>query len=679
MLEEYINKLKSKASSGISEELIDQILTDAKNMAKNTEIKEEEIVNKLAEKIINTGEYIKNFTDDSNPEWLLNRIVDNEFCAACGTCELVCPNNLVDFDEGPSLGDYCKRLGHGMCNEVCPRVSSGRYQISLREAFFEEYYYAKGSSKGQDGGVVTTFLKSLINKGKIDGAIVVGDAKWKPVSLVIKDADALDNTAKSKYAISPLSALKKAGELGLEKVAVVGLPCQIEGLRKYQYHPFLAKHSSELGDNGYPAKLPKIEYLIGLFCSEKFTLDTIKQTCADNEINIKDVVKFDVSNGKFVIETPDKTAEVPVKDIKPASGCEVCRDFAADLADVSVGSVGSPDGYSTVVIRTEKGKEIVDAVELEKGVNMDSINKLADIKLKRFYRNIDKRIENDEFVSYYWNDYKGGVGIRADGNYFVRVRAKPSGFYQLDEAEYINELVKEYDARIKLTNRGTYELHDIKPKDVEEVVNKCEAHNLLTGSEGPLVRATLACPGQHNCSLGLIPTTELCYELEEKFCEMPTNYKFKIAINGCPNKCSRPQVHDFGIAGIKYPKVDLEKCNGCGRCEDVCKVNAPVIRGDVSYTNETICYGCGKCIKACPHEAREAKFEGYELFIGGKTGREVIEGVRLEVEDTEEIADLISKVIKTYNKLAIKPQKERLAQTMKRIGQAQFMEEVNKL
>ena len=56
-----------------------------------------------------------------------------------------------------------------MCHEVCPRVTSGRYQISLREDFFEDYYYAKGSSEGQDGVVVTTFLKDLIDKGKIAG------------------------------------------------------------------------------------------------------------------------------------------------------------------------------------------------------------------------------------------------------------------------------------------------------------------------------------------------------------------------------------------------------------------------------------------------------------------------------------------------------------------------------
>lgn len=681
MLEKLLDMVsKSFNEDSVADEVVSRVLNEAKTIAdeRGTELTDA-IVDEVADKMMSAGEFLQKLNAPLDAEWKLNSIVDSEFCAKCGTCEIVCPNNFIAFDEKPFLAEECRRDGNGMCHEVCPRVSSGRYQISIREDFFEEYYYAKGDSEGQDGGVVTDYLKYLIDSNKIDGAIVVGDSKWKPISLVIKDSDALKHAAKSKYSISPLSALKKAGELGLKKVAVVGLPCQIEGLRKLQYHSFLAKHEKELGDAGLPPKLPEIEYLIGLFCTEKFELATIKDLLAEKDISIRDVTKFDVSNGKFIIETGEKTLELPVKDIELASGCKVCRDFASDLADVSVGSVGSPEGYSTVVIRTNKGADIKDAFELNEDVDIKSIEKLENFKLKRFRKTIEDKFNNEDFISYYWNDYTGGIGLRADGNYFIRVRGKPSGWYEFEETKFVNDLAHDYGARIKLTNRGAFEIHDVRPIDVEEIVGKLIDHDLLTGSEGPLVRATLACPGADNCALGLVNTTDLCYELEEKFCEFPTNYKFKIAINGCPNKCSRPQIHDFGINGIKYPITDEEKCNGCGRCADVCKVDALDIRGEMSYSDYSLCIGCGKCINACPHDAKEVKFEGYELHIGGKGGREIVEGVRLEVSSVDEIVDLIEKVIKTYNKLSIKPQKERLAGTMKRIGQAKFIEEVKKI
>lgn len=680
MLEDLIDTIKKGPNSSVSDQIIDKIMDEAKSIAasRNEDVNES-IIDDVAHKMVMAGDFLKKLNVPSDAKWKLNEIVDSEFCANCGACEIACPNNFIAFDEGPFLVEQCRRDGHGMCHEVCPRVSSGGYQISIREKFFEEYYSAKGDVDGQDGGVVTTYLKYLIEEGKIDGAIVVGDTRWKPISLVIKDKDALEHTSKSKYSISPLTALKKAGELGLEKVAVVGLPCQIEGLRKYQYHGYLAKHDLELGDSGYPPKIPKIEYLIGLFCTEKFKYETIKEIVEKQDLKMGDIKKFNVNNGKFIMETSNDKVEIPVKDIEMFSGCKVCRDFSSDMADVSIGNVGSPEGYSTVIIRTKKGKDIKNAVDLKEDVDKSAIDRLADFKLKRFNKTINEKLENDEFISYYWNDSVGGIGVRSDGNYFVRVRAKPSGFYDLDEAEYINEIVKEYQGRIKLTNRGGYEIHDIKPIDVLEVVQKLDDHNLMTGSEGPLVRACLACPGAHNCAYGLINTTALCYELEDKFFEFPANYKFKFAINGCPNKCSRPQVHDFGIAGIKYPKTNSEKCNGCGRCGDVCKVDAIEIRGEMSYTNYTTCYGCGKCIKACPHDAREVKFEGYQVFVGGKAGREIVEGVKLELETTDEIVDLATRVFKTYNKLAIKPQKERLAGTMARIGQAEFMKQVNDL
>ena len=249
-----------------------------------------------------------------------------------------------------------------MCFEVCPRVSSGKYQIKIRENFKEDMYYGRGSSTGQDGGAVTTFLKHLLEKDKIDGAIVVGDEYWKPVSLIVQSADDLAQTSKSKYTISTLEALKTAGEMGIERVAIVALPCQINGLRKLQYFPYLAKHEEELGRTGKPVKLPKIEYLIGLFCTEKFDYGNLKQILQENHIKMEDVEKFNVKKGKLLVNVDGEEKKIDLKKIELCAGCKMCRDFDAELADVSIGSVGSPKGYSTIVIRTKKGEEIKEAM-----------------------------------------------------------------------------------------------------------------------------------------------------------------------------------------------------------------------------------------------------------------------------------------------------------------------------
>ncbi len=72
------------------------------------------------------------------------------------------------------------------------------------------------------------------------------------------------------------------------------------------------------------------------------------------------------------------------------------------------------------------------------------------------------------------------------------------------------------------------------------------------------------------------------------------------------------ETHDF--SGGKKASVIAEKCIGCGRCEDVCAFDAPVLKGpanDVIQRTYRIdpasCEGCGLCTHFCPVDAIEFK------------------------------------------------------------------------
>ncbi|WP_305067734.1 Coenzyme F420 hydrogenase/dehydrogenase, beta subunit C-terminal domain [Methanothermobacter sp. K4] len=677
-IERATRRLPSEEMEEVACELKSHILDSAEAIAasRKTEVNEEVIAEALER--MGSPEKIAEMYP-SEKKWKPGKIVESGICARCGTCAVICPNSIISFNGHPELREECLRNGHGMCFEVCPRVSSDGYQISIRENFQEEVYHGRGTVRGQDGGVVTTFLRYLLKNSKIDGAIVVGDEHWKPVSLLVQTAEDLEETSKSKYSISTLDALRTAGELGLERVAVVGLPCQINGLRKLQYFPYLAKHDLELGRKGKPVKLPEIRYLIGLFCTEKFEYGDLRKLLRENGIRMEDVEKFIIRRGKLEVQLADKTETLNLRDIRISEGCRSCRDFDASLADVSVGSAGSPEGYSTIIVRTRRGAEIADAVELMESADKTKIKKMRDLKLKRFQRELERRRKNGEYISFYWTSDYPGVSRRADGTYFIRVRARPSGWYSPSEVKELVRIAEKYGARIKVTNRGSYELHDVSGFDVEDAVAELNSAGLLTGSEGPLVRATLACPGKENCGSGIIDTTAICSAIEERFREMPAPYKFKIAVSGCPNRCMRPQIHDVGVAGVEFPETIEETCNGCGRCFEVCKVEAISVRGETSHTNHDLCVGCGKCIRECPHTARRAREEGYILYIGGKAGRELVEGIKTRVNTVDEILEYIDAVIRVYTRYASKPQRERLASTMKRVGEEKFMGEVRRL
>ena len=73
------------------------------------------------------------------------------------------------------------------------------------------------------------------------------------------------------------------------------------------------------------------------------------------------VTKMDISGGKFIIYLDNgEDLRVPLKDVKSYAryNCHYCEDLTADCADISVGSIGSPSGWSSVITRTKLGDKI---------------------------------------------------------------------------------------------------------------------------------------------------------------------------------------------------------------------------------------------------------------------------------------------------------------------------------
>jgi coenzyme F420-reducing hydrogenase beta subunit len=67
-----------------------------------------------------------------------------------------------------------------------------------------------------------------------------------------------------------------------------------------------------------------------------------------------DSLAFALRDGRFVY-----TAHAEVHDLAQ-DACLACAEFASDYADIAVGDLGSPEGYATVVIRTDRGSRVYD-------------------------------------------------------------------------------------------------------------------------------------------------------------------------------------------------------------------------------------------------------------------------------------------------------------------------------
>jgi MinD superfamily P-loop ATPase len=54
---------------------------------------------------------------------------------------------------------------------------------------------------------------------------------------------------------------------------------------------------------------------------------------------------------------------------------------------------------------------------------------------------------------------------------------------------------------------------------------------------------------------------------------------------------------------VLIPQVDMEKCTGCGRCDEVCEFHAIVVLGGKPLVFPELCHGCGSCMLECPDRA----------------------------------------------------------------------------
>lgn len=334
----------------------------------------------------------KNYLDLKTEVW------DTGICASCGACVAVCPADAIYFKNGtdsvqPFNNDYCKEVNDGVpcgaCYATCPRLD-----ISCTETMgnYIEIYSIKAETaiqNRQSGGAVTAILSDLLEKKIIDAVVTVEADPWTlmPNSTVITSKEKLINNAGSRYNwwVPLVASLKEAIMVHKYKhVAVVGLPCVVQAIRKIMNsdHDLLRPFKNS------------IKLVIGLFCTETFDYHKLFKNIIMKEYNIEptDILHFDVK-GKIIINLKNKDdVVIPLNDIKECirPGCRTCTDFSALDADISAGSVGSCEGYTTIIARSHIGAAIIhDAFEhriLSKNnrIDVQIIEKLSQKKASRF-------------------------------------------------------------------------------------------------------------------------------------------------------------------------------------------------------------------------------------------------------------------------------------------------------
>ena len=318
-------------------------------------------------------ESVKSFQD------LQLEVIDRGLCGRCGGCASFCSAdemNALEFDSGigPRLLSEESCLKCGICYLICPQIKALDAEVRERYGWkapigsFRDIASARSTESKvhevcTDGGVVTSLLRYALKKRLIQGALVskrIGPFARQP--FLATDPDELIEAAgshfdevkhlgefgKSYSTYCPtVQEIKTLGQRRLDRIAMVGTPCQIYTVRKMQVLNIL------------PADA--IVFTVGLFCMVNFTFDAKARTALEKKLGLKisDVAKLNIKDDVIVTTAGGKVVHLPfeVLDDVARPACMACPDFANDFADISVGGLGSPDGYTTTVIRTGIGQE----------------------------------------------------------------------------------------------------------------------------------------------------------------------------------------------------------------------------------------------------------------------------------------------------------------------------------
>jgi coenzyme F420 hydrogenase subunit beta len=300
------------------------------------------------------------------------------FCGKCGGCVAFCSaDNLGALKVGPDgmpvFADEEKCLKCGICYMICPNIYDLDEELKKKTKWEPPIGPIKDLVSAQttnptvgesctDGGVVTSLLLYLLDNHMIDAALVSrSDGPFHRGPTLATSGEEIISASGSHYdesfsviklgshysTYSPAMEELKSLRKGLiDRVAMVGTPCQIHTVRKMQVLGII------------PSDV--IKYCFGLFCMENFSFNDIQLRHLEKKygFDLTQVSKVNVKEDFFIYLKDDRVIHIPFEEIdsiaRPA--CLVCPDFSAEFSDISFGGLGSSEGYTTTLIRSERGK-----------------------------------------------------------------------------------------------------------------------------------------------------------------------------------------------------------------------------------------------------------------------------------------------------------------------------------
>ncbi len=306
-------------------------------------------------------------------EELRRYVLDAGLCTGCGACMDLCP--YYRSYRGKTAVLFPCVIDEGRCFAYCPKVEVDLDTMS-RYLFDRPYegeplgpYQSISAARAGDrlkditpqaGGTVSALISFALKKGYIQGAALTDRKGLLPVPRFVTDPDDARACSTSKYTAAPtLSAVNRAVKDGYRNIGVVGTPCQVLATALMRSNPL---NTDDFVD---PFGL-----VVGLFCTWAIDFRLFEPFLAER-VEIGRIGKIDIppppSEILEVYSESGTKREFSLDEIRNLvpNGCSYCIDMTSEFSDISVGVMeGRPD-MNTLIVRTDRGKKIVDEAVAE--------------------------------------------------------------------------------------------------------------------------------------------------------------------------------------------------------------------------------------------------------------------------------------------------------------------------
>jgi coenzyme F420 hydrogenase subunit beta len=304
----------------------------------------------------------------------LREMVLNEgLCTGCGACIELCP--YFKSYKGTTTILFPCTLSQGRCFAHCPKIEVNLDDLSQKHfgrpyddnpmGFYQTIMVSRAGEKikraaFQAGGTVSAIIYFAMKKGYLDGAVLTDHDGLLPIPRFITNPEDVFKCASSKYTAAPtLSVLNQGMKDGFKKVGIVATPCQALAIALMRSNPLEDKNFID------PTGL-----VVGLFCTWALDFRGFTEYISER-VDTERITKIDIppppADIMEVYMGKGKKMEIPLDEIRQLvpEGCSYCIDMTAEFSDISVGVLeGRPD-MNTLIIRTERGRKMVEEARKE--------------------------------------------------------------------------------------------------------------------------------------------------------------------------------------------------------------------------------------------------------------------------------------------------------------------------